>query len=424
MKPTAGDEPDSPQSQLDPADRELNFFHEVHVIRGAMLVLAVGMAVAILNYASVILIPVVLAVFFAYVLNPFVKGLMRLRLPATQIFMPRGLASMIVVVVAVGLTVALGILIGEQFGSFAVDVARYEDQIADNIKSLQSDLQDLQRRVETYLEPIRSVNAPGAEAEGLDPGIGAGGVDAVASGQPPPDPSPPFANGAQKTLLEQTSDLWLSASSYIAGGLTGLLGFMAQALTCIFVLFFMLVEASAIRQKLINILGTTEHRRKMVLEVLYNVNRDVQRYLFNRFATNSVLGLVAMLAYWMYGLNYVLLLGILAGLFNFVPYVGPVFGAMFPALVAYIQFGSIESVFWVLLIYGGLTGIEGNILTPVVLGRHLKLNSLAVILGLVFWGWIWGPIGMLLAIPIMAALKAVSLHVEDLSPVAELLRAD
>jgi predicted PurR-regulated permease PerM len=418
MKPTAGEEPDSPQPKPDPADLELNFFHEVHVIRGAILILAVGMGVAILNYASVILIPVVLAVFFAYVLNPFVKGLMRLRIPGTQISMPRGLAAMVVVLLAVAATVALGILIGEQFGSFAADIARYEDRIADNIKSLQTDLHDIQARVEGYMESLRSGPTPG---EGLATPEGANPLGELPATDPP---AAATNGGVQKTLLEQTSELWLSASSYIAGGLTGLLGFMAQALTCIFVLFFMLVEAPAIRQKLINIMGTTEHRREMVLEVLYNVNRDVQRYLFNRFATNAVLAAVAMLAYWMYGLNYVLLLGILAGLFNFVPYVGPVFGAIFPALVAYIQFGSIESVFWVLMIYGAMTGIEGNILTPVVLGRHLKLNSLAVILGLVFWGWIWGAIGMLLAIPMMAALKAVALHVDDMRPVAELLRAD
>lgn len=409
MESPAGEDPNSPQSQSDSVDRELNFFHEVHVIRGAILLLAVGMGIAILNYASVILIPVVLAVFLAYVLNPFVRQLMRLRIPRTEYFMPRGLASLIVVIVAVGLTVALGILIGDQFGSFAADIARYEDRIADNLKNLQSQLESLQDRLEGYMEPIRRSQEPG--------GMGEAAPTPGAEASPLPVES-------QKSLLEQTSELWVRASSYIAGGLSGLLGFMAQALTCIFVLLFMLVEAPSIRHKLINIMGTTEKRREMVLEVLYNVNRDVQRYLFNRFATNSVLALVAMLCYWVYGLNYVLLLGILAGLFNFVPYVGPVIGAMFPALVAYIQFGTIESVFWVLVIYTALTGIEGNILTPVVLGRHLKLNSLAVILGLVFWGWLWGAIGMLLAIPIMAAIKAVALHVDDMRPLAELLRAD
>ncbi|MFP4599950.1 MAG: AI-2E family transporter [Persicimonas sp.] len=420
MESSGGGKPHEPGADPGPDGLEQSFFHEVHVIRGAILLLAVTAGAALLHYASSILIPVVLAVFLAYVLNPFVRALMRLRLPQTEIYMPRGLAALLIVVVAVGLTVSLGVLIGNQLGSFVSDIARYEDRIAENVEDMQERLLDLQERFEGRLQPIRRAQ----EDAGLSMSARQGENQA---GQRRAEADPkqvlPTLPEQHKSLLEQTSDLWMSATSYIAGGLTGLIGFLAQSLTCIFVLFFMLVEAPKIRDKLIHIMGTTERRREMVLEVLENVNRDVQRYLFNRFATNVVLGSVAMLAYWIYGLNYVLLLGILAGLFNFVPYVGPVVGAIFPALVAYLQFGTFESVLWVVLIYGLLTGIEGNIITPLVLGRHLELNSLAVMLGLVFWGWLWGAIGLLLAIPILAAIKAVAVHVEDMHPIAELLRA-
>jgi predicted PurR-regulated permease PerM len=409
MDPASGGETEGGDIEVDGDQRELRFFHEVHVIRGAILMLALGMMVAILNYASVILVPIVLAVLFAYVLNPFVRALARLRLPGTELRMPRGVAAMFVVIVAVSMTISLGILIGEQLGSFVVDVARYENRIVDNIRDVQKDLLQYQDRLESFLEPLRG--SPAGE-----------GLEADENGSDGGESLAEFV-GPQRSIIEQTSELWVRASSYIAGGLTGLLGFVAQALTCIFVLFFMLVEGATIRSKLINILGKTAQRRDKVVEVLENVNRDVQRYLFYRFTINSVLALVAMLAYWIYGLNYVLLLGILAGLFNFVPYVGPFVGAIFPALVAYIQFGTFESVFWVVFIYGALTAVEGNVITPILLGRHLQLNSLAVILGLVFWGWLWGAIGMLLAIPILAAIKAVSQNVDDLQPVAELLRA-
>ncbi len=417
MEPSGGGDPHEPGLGPEPDDLEQSFFHEVHVIRGAILLLAVAVGVALLHYTSDILIPVVLAVFLAYVLNPFVRALMRLRVPKTEVYMPRGLASLVVVIVAVGLTVSLGILIGNQFGAFVSDIARYEDRIAENVEDFQERVLDWQERVEGHLQPIRRAQEDAGLSMGGD-GAPEGGEEAAEA-----DAVLPSLPEQQASLFEQTSELWMSATSYIAGGLTGLLGFVAQSLTCIFVLFFMLVDAPRIRDKLINIMGTTAHRREMVVEVMENVNRDVQRYLFNRFATNVVLGSVAMLAYWVYGLNYVLLLGILAGLFNFVPYVGPVVGTIFPALVAYLQFGTFESVLWVMLIYGMLTGIEGNIITPLVLGRHLELNSLAVMLGLVFWGWLWGAIGLLLAIPILAAIKAVAVHVEDMHPVAELLRA-
>jgi predicted PurR-regulated permease PerM len=409
MDSDSGEERDPPK--VDDSATPGQFFHELHVIRGAILVLAIGVGLAVLKYASVVLIPVVLAIFLAYVLNPFVKWLMKLRLPGTEFHMPRGLASFIVVVLAFSMTVSLGLLIGDQFREFAAELVRYEDQIAENVGELQERIQNLQTRVEEYIQPIR--------------GDGEGADDATVNGEKVVEsPTEPDAgNGATKpSFFEQTSEIWVRVSGFVAGGITGLLGFLAQLLTVIFVLYFALLEAPNIRAKVIHIMGTTPERRRLTIEVLENVNRDVQRYLFNRFATNSVLAGVAMLAYYVYGMKYVLLLGVLAGLFNFVPYVGPAVGAVFPAVIAYIQFGTLESVFWVLVIYGTLTGIEGNFVTPLVLGRHLRLNSLAVMLGLVFWGWLWGAIGMFLAIPILAGLKAVAEHVEDMQPIGELLR--
>jgi predicted PurR-regulated permease PerM len=410
MDSESGEEKQAPKVR-DPATPG-QFFHEIHVIRGAILVLAFGVGLAVLKYASVILIPVVLAVFLAYVLNPFVKWLMKARLPGTEYTMPRGFASFIVVVLAFAMTVSLGIVIGDQFKDFAAELVQYEDQIAENISNVQENVQNLQARFEEYLQPIRGDGEASNEAEAA----AEAGVEALA------EPETPKNGSSKPGFFEQTSEIWVRVSGFVAGGITGLLGFLAQLLTVIFVLYFALLEAPNIRAKVIHIMGTTPERRRLTIEVLENVNRDVQRYLFNRFATNSVLAGTAMLAYYIYGMKYVLLLGVLAGLFNFVPYVGPAVGSIFPALIAYIQFGSIEAVFWVLVIYGTLTGIEGNFVTPLVLGRHLRLNSLAVMLGLVFWGWLWGAIGMFLAIPILAGIKAVAEHVEDMQPIGELLR--
>lgn len=388
-------------------------FHDLRVIRAAILLLAGGVGVAVLKYASVVLIPVVLAVFFAYVLNPVVGWLTRLRIPGLRAGPPRGLAALLVVVLAFSMAVSLGALIGDQFRQFAAEIVEYQDQIADSVGQVRERIESLQARIEAYAESLRDdADEP---AEGLEQ---ASSPEAVSE----PAPRPAKGTSAAPGFFDQTSELWVRISDFVAGGLTGLIGFMAQLLTLIFVLYFALLEAPNMRAKVVHILGTTPERRRRTIDVLENVNRDIQRYLFNRFATNTVIAAVAMAAYWAYGMKYVLLLGVLAGLFNFVPYVGPLVGAIFPALIAYIQFGDFEAVFWVLVIYGTITGVEGNLVTPLVLGRHLRLNSLAVMLGLVFWGWLWGAIGMFLAIPILAGLKAVAENVDDLRPLGELLR--
>ncbi len=386
--------------------QRLTIFNEIHAIRAALFVIAAGVALAILHFASSILIPIVLAIFLSYVLNPFVLGLMRLRIPRTQLKMPRSLASLIVVLMMVAMTGVVGMFIGDQVRRLALDLPHYEDRVSGNISALRTNLLDVQQRFEGMLQPIRR-DAEEVALSSFDP------VTAAEDS----------ANERVQVFLDQnTGDIWAAATGYIAGGITGLLGIFAQALMCVFVLVFILAQAPVFRVKIIGLLGNNPRRRRLIIDILENVNDDIQRYLFNRFATNTIVALLVGLSFYIYGLDYAFLLGILAGILNFIPYVGPIIGTFFPALIAYMQFGDLQSVFWCVLIYGCITGLEGNLVTPVIIGRHLKLNSLAVLLSAIFWGWMWGAIGLLLAIPILAGVKAVSAHVDGLRPINELLR--
>lgn len=377
---------------------------DMRLMRVAQIIVAVGVLCAMLYIAAPILIPTMLAVFLSYVLSPPVAALARLRFPGTSVAMPRSLAVMIVVFLAMGLLTVLGIFIVNEVVQFASELPRYEDQISANIVSARDSLMDMQAQIETYLQEVRAEQG----APTLDP----------QAAPPAPEPVSPDVSG----LLEQTSSLWSSVTGYVFGSITSLLTFTGQALMCLFVLFFILLEGPVLKIKAITLAGNSLKRRRVMLEILHNVNEDVQRYLFNRVLTNTVLALLVGGIYWMFGLRYAFLMGVFAGIFNFVPYVGPAVGSVFPVLVAYIQFGHWEPVLWVFLIYALLTGVEGNILTPIVLGRHLKLNSLAVLLACIFWGWIWGPIGLFLAVPILAVFKAMAEHVDSVRPIGELLR--
>lgn len=416
-------------------ETERRFFHEIHVMRGAILLVAAGVLVAFLYLARVILIPIVLAVFLAYVLNPLVSGLERLKIPKTDIRMPRTLATTAVVLMTVALTTALGVVLADQVRQLGAELPQYADRITDDARQIRERLLEFEEDIEKALEPIR--RNPDEKRGEPEAGAGTGanvGARPQQSGprtpsqmpegrttttQPPPIPAAP---SQQSVVVDQAGDLWVSASSYLAGSLTGLVGVLVQALTCVFVLFFTLIQAPAFKTKLLRIMGTTDSRREAILEVLRDINRDVQGYLFGRFLINTILAMIVSLSFFAYGLRYSLLIGILAGLLNFIPYVGAIIGMFFPAVVAYMQFGTPSAMLWSAFIYMMLTGVEGNLITPIVLGRHLRLNSLAVLIGLIFWGWLWGAIGMLLAIPILAVMRVVAEHVEDLRPLGELLR--
>lgn len=378
---------------------------DIQIMRGAIVLISMVATIWLLKFAKVILIPIVLAFFLSYVLTPFVNTLMKVRIPRTRINMPRGLAALIVVVATVLMGGLLGTFIGDQIRGLAMEIPTYEEQLVDNINRIQESVSEIQTRVEGYLEPLRREDERIAPTEEL--------------GEFPDDN---LAAERIQVFLDQNNNggFWTNASGFIAGGLSGFLGFVTQALMCIFVLVFILAQGPRLQQRLVDAAGTS--RRRAMEVILRNINEDIQRYLFNRFATNTIVALLVGLIFYLYGLDFAFLLGIFAGLFNFIPYVGPIIGTIFPATIAYMQFGDWQSVMWIVLIYASVTGLEGNLVTPYVIGRHLKINSLAVLLSAIFWGWMWGAIGLLLAIPIVATLKSISENVDGLRSLAAFLR--
>lgn len=403
--PGAGTAPtEIPEEEASLMDNVVRIVGDVRAMRVAIVLISIAAGVWILQFASVILIPVVLAFFLSYVLTPFVNTLMRLRIPKTRINMPRGLAALIVVVATVAFGGLLGTFIGDQIRRLAMELPTYEEQLVDNVSRLRETVVELQLRVEGYLEPLRR------EGEGI------GSIEEL--GAAPDD----TAERIQVFLEQGQGDFWANAGGFIAGGLTGFLGFIAQTLMCIFVLVFILAQGPGLQHRLVDAAGSKAKRRRAVELILSNINDDIQRYLFNRFATNTIVALLVGFFFYLYGLDFAFLLGIFAGLFNFIPYVGPIIGSIFPATIAYMQFGEWQAVLMVVLIYAAVTGLEGNLVTPYVIGRHLKINSLAVLLSAIFWGWMWGAIGLLLAIPIVATLKSVSENVDGLRPLASFLR--
>ena len=114
-------------------------------------------------------------------------------------------------------------------------------------------------------------------------------------------------------------------------------------------------------------------------------------------------------------------MGILAGIFNSIPYFGPVVVTAGTAAVGFLQFGTIEMATIVAGISLVITSLEGYLLTPWLTSRGSQMNAVAIFIGLLFWGWVWNIWGMLLAVPMMMVLKAVCDHVEDFKGVGELL---
>lgn len=185
-------------------------------------------------------------------------------------------------------------------------------------------------------------------------------------------------------------------------------------------LYFLLVSGDLFLRKLVRVLPTLDDKRRAV-EIARRVQADLSRYLGTITAINLVLGLAVWLAMSLLGMPNPMLWGAMAALFNYIPYVGALAGVAILGVVSILTFDS--GLAWVAppLAYYALTAAEGYFLTPLVLGRRMRLNAVVILLGLLFWGWLWGIAGAFLAVPLLAALKIFCDYLETLEPLGEFL---
>lgn len=196
--------------------------------------------------------------------------------------------------------------------------------------------------------------------------------------------------------------------------------FFSGLLITIFLLYFLLASGDLLLRKLVRMLPAFSHRKNAV-RIIRGVEQDLSRYLGMVCLINLSLGISVWGAMYLIGMPNPALWGALAGLLNFIPYLGPVVNITVVGLVAVVSF---ESVSWALLAPGAylvLNGIEASVVTPMVMGWHLRLNPVVIFIALTFWTWVWGIAGALLAVPLLATAKITCDRVEILRPVGELL---
>ena len=196
---------------------------------------------------------------------------------------------------------------------------------------------------------------------------------------------------------------------------------MGQVAMVLFLTFFLLLSGDTYRRKLVRLTGPLLSSKKITVRILDDINESIQRYMLMLLSTNVLLGLLTWIALICFGLDNAGGWAVAAGLLHLLPYLGPIITAGAIGTAAFMQFETLSSALIVAGATLAIATLVGTFVTTWMASRFGRMNTAAIFVSLLFWTWLWGVWGMLLSIPIMAIIRVIAQHVEQLHPVAELL---
>jgi predicted PurR-regulated permease PerM len=237
--------------------------------------------------------------------------------------------------------------------------------------------------------------------------------------------------GALQTFLHKIDDLMQQGSGSNAGPsstiaatlFAGTTHFAASFFETIIILFFLLVSGSTFLRRMVEILPNFKEKRQIV-ELSQDVEKNISAYLVTVTLMNAAVGLATGLAMWLTGLGDPVLWGVGAFLLNFVPIMGPLLGVGILLLAGLLVIDTLSMALLPAALYFAIHVAEGEIITPVLLARRFTLNPVLVIIALIFWFWMWGAPGAMLAVPMLAIAKIVCDGIRPLAAFGHFLSGD
>ena len=339
----------------------------------ALLVLATLAVGYTLWAAQDLLLPVLLAMFFALVGNPIIRMLQR-------ILVPRFVGALLVLVLGITGTVLLAQQLVAPAGEW--------------VRQVPAQMRDLAPKLRDLVKPMQEANKA---AENI--ARAAGGESSTRPVQ------------VVKTELNDPYKV-LTSTPRVA----------ASVLAVVLLTFFFMVYGQSLQRNAIALLPGRQQKR-ITVEILQSIEHEISRYVLTISIINIVFGLAFAAA--LYGLDVpldeALLWGTMAGLLNFAPYVGPLIGILVMLVMGFVAFDDPLHALLPAGIYLTVHTLEGQLITPIVLGKRMALSPLILILGLMVFGWLWGIIGLLLAVPLLVCVKIVLSKIEGMEGWAKLL---
>ena len=372
MKPARHEAPDSRQNEgkadlqdLLPTERALDIRS---VALTGLFILAIFYT---LYFARDFILPILLAWILSSLLAPVVRALKRLRIPEP-------LSALLIISALLG-TLTLGIY-------------RMSEPVASWIQRAPQVLTDVRAKLQNFIRPVAEVQETTKEIEKMA-GLGNQQQAAAVELKKP---------GLGQVVFSGAKDFVLS------GGVMLIL------------LYFLLASGDLFLLKLVKVLPTLENK-KVAVEIYRRIEKDVSTYLSVVTLIYIGFGFIIGVAMYLLGMPNPWLWGVMAAVLSYIPYLGALVGLTTVTLVAILTFEDVFRIVLVPLVYFTVDTVQANLIFPMALGRRLALNPVMIFIWLIFCGWIWGITGALLAVPLLAIIKIICDHVEQLAPVGEFL---
>jgi predicted PurR-regulated permease PerM len=357
-------------------------------LRGlAVAIVTTVVVVFALQSAEKFFIPLLLGIIIAYTLNPLVVWLERIKIPRVV-----G-TSIVMLVVLCGGAFVTNSLRG-QVQTILDQLPAAASKLSVALRSLREGQPNTMQKVQTAARELDKATSQAADIHS--------------------EPKPP----ATHIVIDQPT---FKLGDFLMAGSKGMFGFISQSAMVVILVFFLLLAGDTFKRKLVRLTGPSLSDKKITVHILDDIDVSIQRYMFTLLVANVLLALLTWTAFRWIGLDNAGGWAIAAGVLHVIPYLGPALIAVATGMVGFMQFDS----FWMALVVSGsslaIATFVGIFVITWMTGQIAKMNAVAVFISLLFWGWLWGVWGLLLAIPILGIVKVVSQHIVELRPVAELL---
>jgi predicted PurR-regulated permease PerM len=329
-------------------------------------IIAIAVLFGCIYYASSVVITLICSILIASVLEPGVKGLERLRVP-------RWLASLIMVLLMLAAAYLVIYVIYARAQAFLDELPKLITKLKQLTAHIQVTARNIRQSTQTIMPPSSETNLP--------------------------------------TVRLQQESPWMQ---FALRGMGSVYAFTVTVMFIPFLVFFMLTSKDQLWAASLNLFSV--QRRQQAEDVIHAIARMLRRFVVGNFLVGLISAGIITPAFSLIHLQYALLMGPLAAFLSLIPYIGVALGILPPLLIALLQYDTMGPFVAIGVTVAVVHFLAVNVLTPKLVGHRVNLNALSVTIAMMFWGWLWGGIGLALAVPITAAIKVVCDNVEALKP--------